>query len=212
MKRLIPIFLLLSIFQIANAQHYGGLQFSTLFLKNTGQNFNWSVPEFTPEENETTIGYSIGYQGMIFPNRRFSLLYGINYVKTYVDNYNDFYYLNSSEPDPFKTGIRTTFEDLELPVTLRWNIIKEAKFQPYISLAPTLLVPLKTERDFILSDGALESVQNNYNRGVAFHMDLGAGVNYHISKNAVVNLHMSYRRQSRDIYRFSTGLSFIIKF
>ena len=212
MKRYFLLLMFVGLSPFAIAQHFGGLQYSPIFLKNTGQNFNWSLPEYTPDLNETTIGYSVGYQGLLFPDKRFSFGYGFNYVKTSYRYLDDSYYLTSGTPGNERIGIQVTYQDFEVPLTLRWNLLKKSKFQPYLSLAPVLIIPIKTQEDYLYLNNSTEPFPNSVNRKLGITGEIGAGLNYHITDKLIINLHMSYRQQTSDIHRFGVGLGLIFRF
>jgi hypothetical protein len=107
-------------------------------------------------------------------------------------------------------GIRTTYHAFELPATLRYNLLKGKKFQPYIAAGVIMVIPLKTNYDLIGPGGSLGEIP--YHKPDDFHMylDLGIGVNYKV-KDYIFNVQPTFRPGKRG-GKFGAGISLIKKF
>ncbi len=212
MRYLSTFFLLFLLTGSTYAQHYGGLVFSPILTKNKLQNKNWPSSITIPEESELTWGYSLGYQGLLMENRRFSFTYGIQYSRTYNKYYGNSSLLEKYDFDKNAIGIKQTFHTLELPATIRYNLLKNKRFQPYFSLTTTFVLPIKTTYAMINPDMVLEPIPFQYTDKIHLHFDLGAGFNYRINERMMLNFHATYRHVNRFTNRFSAGLSFMYKF
>ena len=111
------ILILISLTNSAFYQHYGGLYLTPNWVMNNYDNSIWTQPLKTIEDNNYFSGYSMGYQGLLLEDRRFSFTYGLNfdsyfseYKYEYLDNtytYGDITYNNIA-------GSRLTLKSLEI--------------------------------------------------------------------------------------------------
>ena len=80
MKKLFVILLFTVSYHISFAQHYEGININPLWTINNGSFYTNSNAM-----KDLTFGYSIGYQGLIMPQRRFSFSYGLQYAYQFIE-------------------------------------------------------------------------------------------------------------------------------
>ena len=85
MKYYLTIFLVISAANSAFSQHFGGLYLSPNWVLNNYDNSIWTKPLKNFEESNYSFGYSIGYQGLLLEDRRFSFAYGLNFDSYYLE-------------------------------------------------------------------------------------------------------------------------------
>lgn len=158
MKKLLFILSFLLIGNFVFAQHYGGIYFAPNWVISGDGTPFWNKPSKNLQTYDYTFGYTFGYQGLIMPERRFSFSYGIQYsyqvvelkfhtpVKEWHDlNHGTYYYY----------GMKESRHAIEIPATWRYNILKNRKIQPYVSVSTTLLIPIKKDQYWIKENGDL---------------------------------------------------------
>jgi hypothetical protein len=181
------LFLLISLFSGSHwlqAQHYGGITFTPyVMLEALSEKYDGLYPG-DDAENKSYFGYSVGYQGMLLPDRRFTFSYGFQY--------SDFYYeytLNPSQKISFDGSStpenlvrrRQDFEALQIPLSWRYNIIKnKERWQPYVAISTTVTIPFKERFTYYTLESPPRNIDTGF--GVGISLDLGLGVNYYIDK------------------------------
>lgn len=167
-----------------SAQHYGGLYFSpTWTIQGDGTPF-WNGLGNNLQTFDYTFGYTAGYQGLLMENRRFSFSYGLQYAYQFME----------SNYKPGGTGIsfpsityenvagtRSEIHSLEIPLSWRYNILKNRKFQPYVSVATTSVFQLHTNMEITHLDGSQADAPWKGTMGYSLYFDLGVGVNYKVN-------------------------------
>lgn len=181
MKRLLILILLIGGLNSAIAQHYGGISFTPYAVEN-----NHSFSEFGRWRNDVkgsklTYGYSVGYQGLLMPQRRFSFSYGLQYSRFYNEaQYDPPIYGYSDDRQIVSTtlGNRLDIESIEMPLWWRYNILKNRKkFQPFIAVSTTIVYDLKARSTTYYLDSP-DRVYD-FDDGLGLNFDLGIGVNYY---------------------------------
>jgi len=206
MKKLFTFTILIVLGHFAYSQHYGGIYFSPDLTLN-----NWSGNYYTQERKyDITNGYSFGYQGLLFNDSRFSFAYGLNYSYKYLDDMGPSSLINIYDITNEAAGVRTTYHALEIPATLRFNILKGRKIQPYLSAGLAFVIPLKTKYEFINTDGSLNEI--SYKKPDQFHIyaDFGIGLNYKV-KDYIFNIQPTLRPWQKG-GKFGIGFSVLKKF
>ena len=162
------------------AQHYGGISFTPYAVENFSSYKTWYPSYYNTEDNKTTFGYTIGYQGLLMPQNRFSFSYGLQYASSYneITYKAPQRYTENGQLIRTGTGERLDLQAIEIPLWWRYNIFKNRKkWQPFIALSTTLNFPLEQQRTFYYSDNS-PVVYNNKNN-FSINLDLGVGVNYY---------------------------------
>ncbi len=201
MKKLFVILLFTVSYHIASAQHYGGIYVAPTWTKNNSY-FNSSQID----AKDFTFGYSVGYQGLIMPKRRFSFSYGLQYAYYFIeDNLKN----ENRSATTFKNiiGRKVEYRIMQIPATWRYNILKDNKFQPYISASTTLMIPLSHKIYTINEDGEKELFLSFQNK-IVISPDIGVGVNY-TKNNWIFNIQGSVRPLWEQ---FGVGFSVMKKF
>ncbi len=211
MKKPLFIIILTCCIGSAMAQHYGGVTFTPYAVEN---NWSWFGNELFNEginSKKTTFGYSFGYQGLLMPKKRFSFSYGLLYSAAY----------NEATYDPprvgynydhteISTGIgsRIELESIQVPLWWRYNILKSGmKFQPFVAISPTLVLPLKYEQTFYYLEKP--PIVNDFDQGLEVNIELGIGVNYY-TDNWLFTVQLTY---NADYCRkFGLGIAIMRKF
>ena len=105
------------------------------------------------------------------PEKRFSFSYGLLYASAYNEaEYQKHFY------DETETGRRVDMKSLQLPLWLRYNILKKRKWQPFITISTSINYALVSEQTFYYEDRPSESsVMNN---GFFLSGEAGIGINY----------------------------------
>jgi len=197
MKKLTFILLFVFLGGYVSAQHYGGVYFAPNWVTSGDGTPFWQNPDKNLRNYDYTFGYTFGYQGLLMEKRRFSFSYGLQYSYQFTEYQ---FQKPIEEYSPIGqriyydvAGIKETIHALEIPATWRYNILKNKKLQPYVSVAATFLIPLKTNRELIMSDESLQSFSTeNYMTPFSMWFDLGIGVNYKV-KNYIFNVQPTIR-------------------
>ena len=184
MKKLLLLLVIFTSFSSLSAQHYGGLYFSpTWTIHRDGTPF-WRGLGENLQNFDYTFGCTAGYQGLLMENRRFSFSYGLQYAYQYMETN---YYPNGAShifPDRTFANVaskRETLYSLEIPLTWRYNILKNRKLQPYVSISTTSIIPLQRNMEFTYLDGSQEEAPKLDYAGYTLFFDLGVGVNYKVN-------------------------------
>ena len=111
------ILILISLINSAFCQHYGRLYLSPNWVLNNYDNSIWTQPLKTIEDNKNSFGYSIGYQGLLLEDRRFSFTYDLNFDSYYLEykyEYPDNTYTYGDITYDNIAGSRLTLKSLEI--------------------------------------------------------------------------------------------------
>ncbi len=181
MKRLFILILFIGSMSSAIAQHYGGFSFTPYAVEN---NHSYSKIKFglsNVKDSKLTFGYSVGYQGLLMPQRRFSFAYGILYSSLYNEAQYDpphYAYSDDRQIVSTKLGMSLDIESIEMPLWWRYNILKNRKkFQPFIAVSTGVVYNLKARQTFYYLDNPDRIY--DFNKGLRLNLDLGIGVNYY---------------------------------
>ncbi len=181
MKRITLIIVLLCLQYASEAQHYGGITFTPYAVEN-----NHSISKIgswlsNVKGSKLTFGYSVGYQGLLMPQRRFSFSYGLQYSRFYNEaKYNPPLYGYSDDHQIVSTalGDRLDLESIEMPLWWRYNILKNRKkFQPFITVSTTVVYDLKYRHTTYYLDSPDKVYE--FDDGFGLNLELGIGVNYY---------------------------------
>ncbi len=178
--------------------------------ENTGNYF---------KDSHFSIGYTIGYQGLFMAQKRFSITYGLyySYVTAYVDTYN-------SGPTDIDITIppnitiiysykyEAKWNNIEMPIGVRYNILKGSKFQPYVSFNIIMIYPLTY--DVKLVNVPSQAANNlwtkaNYEISLDGNVELAIGLNYR-TDNYIFNLHPFLRPETINGFPRKFGLGFAV--
>ena len=178
MKKLLIIFVITCSFDSAIAQHYGGITFTPYALRN-------EVLNIGPTEGSwAKFGYTVGYQGLIMPKKRFSFSYGFQYVDFQTEGIYDppkNVYFQDLEADLTLLEQRDDFESLQIPLWWRYNILKnKEKWQPFLAISTTVDIPLTDQYTYYSLEYPPQV--NDLNSPIGLTLDFGAGVNYYLEK------------------------------
>ena len=194
-----------------SAQHYGGIYFSPNWNSSTINSSGYDVSGNYKTSLDYTFGYSIGYQGLMLGDRRFSFSYGLQYAHQYLPSYNPSNLLTKYDPDQNAIGIKKTTHSLEVPLSWRYNILKNKKLQPYISAGLTFRMPFKTSFDLLNSDGSEEGIPYQKNDPFSIFADFGIGLNYKVNENLMISVQPTIRPW-KDDGKIGIGFSIMKKF
>lgn len=209
------LFIFTICFCISNAiiaQHFGGIFFSGDLIPSDKHIVAKRTGSFI-KDHHFSKGYSIGYQGLLMEQSRFSFTYGLQYTfrSTYQDNYGAPYGcatgLENYKYEPVR--LEETWNNIEVPLGARYNILKVSKFQPYVSISFILTYPVIYDAKLINNSGAeLPShwFENNYKKRIDGLIEFGVGLNYR-TKNYIFNIHPSIRQME---LQGKIGLGFAI--
>ena len=183
MKKLLFTFIFLSCINNVMSQHYGGFTFTPYAVENNNSFYkDWRKPIIT--ESKITPGFTIGYQGLIWPNRRFSFSYGLQYSNAYNQaTYKTPYYGYNDDHQIISTnvGTRIDLESLQLPLWWRYNILKNKKgFQPFVAISTTVMLPMNFTQTYYFLEKP--PIVNDFGQGIKLSLELGIGVNYYTDK------------------------------
>jgi hypothetical protein len=214
MKKLLVILVLTCCIGSAMAQHYGGVTFTPGVLQAIFSKKTFGPYESSEAVNASSFGYTIGYQGLLMPKKRFSFLYGIQYTDFYyecnIDPPIGFTTYNPPNPstDVMSDRFRQDFEAIQLPLWWRYNFLKnKEKWQPFVAISTTVTFPLKEHFTYYSIDG--DPMTNDSGFGIGLSLDVGAGVNYYLDKwcfSGQVTYSASY------MSRIGLGISVLRKF
>jgi hypothetical protein len=193
------------------SQHYGGITFTPYAVENYGKWGDGYRNKFFLGP-KTTFGYAVGYQGLLLPARRFSITYGLQYSSMYTEiSYNEprNMYHNDISSGTKALGERRDFVNIELPIWLRYNILKGTrKFQPFIGVCYNIAFKIKYQDTFYLDDHT-EFVRD-YGKSVYSLVDVGVGLNYRPNDKWIMTTQATY---SYNIARkIGLGISVMRKF
>ncbi len=181
MKRLLILILFIGSMSNAIAQHYGGFTFTPYAVENNHSFSKYGAWSSNVKGNKLTFGYSLGYQGLLMPQRRFSFSYGLQYGRSYNEaQYDPPIYDYSDDRQIVSTtlGNRIDIESIEMPLWWRYNILKNRKkFQPFIAVSTTVVYNLKAQRTTYYLDSP-DRVYD-FDEGIGLNLDLGIGINYY---------------------------------
>lgn len=191
--------LFLSFLILANtsfSQHFGGIFFSIDKIP-TGKN-SLVIPKTGDylEDHEFSPGYSIGYQGLLMENRRFSFTYGVQYTfrSSVLNQFNG--YVGCAVGNDLTIPILNKEEEwklIEVPVGARYNILKSSKWQPYVSMAIVVNYPLfGNERRYVEQSGEIYYEWEVKPKRIDGAFEFGVGLNYK-AKNYIFNVQPSFR-------------------
>lgn len=171
MKKPVVLIVILLAATSISAQHYGGFTFTPYAVENYNSWRSVSYNGTAITDVKTTFGYTVGYQGLLMPEKRFSFSYGLLYAY----GYNETRY----EGPPYQYGTmgqRVDMESLRLPLWWRYNILKNKKWQPFIAISTSVNYALVSDRTFMYEDRPSESIV--INDGFFLSLELAVGVNY----------------------------------
>ncbi len=214
MKKLLLI-VLIHVPCILYAQHFGGVFFSSDYVPSPKHPFEQSNSYF--EDHNFSWGYTIGYQGLLFQQRRFSINYGLQYSyrPTYQENYGAPWGC-STGIDPYDyTPVRLeeVYRYIEIPIELRLNILKSNRLQPYLSLAIIPNYPIKYTAQLIDENGNTsesESLVDSFKYRADLSIAGGTGLNYRIQEY-LLGIQI-FARHMETLGKFGIGLSVMRKF
>jgi hypothetical protein len=147
MKKLLFTFFFLSCINNVMSQHYGGLTFTPYAVENFSGWRSYSKSSPYGSAANSTFGFAVGYQGLLMPERRFSFSYGLLYFSAYNEATNQRPYY-----DRVETGQRVDIKSLQIPLWLRYNILKNKKWQPFIAISTSVNYALVSERTLYYED------------------------------------------------------------
>lgn len=179
MKRLVILTIALLTSNVLFSQNYFGIQYAPYWTTNN------SFVTHDASENQQdkyTLGYSVGFQGLTMSDRKISFSYGLQYSYQFLNNSNYYGYSELDDPlSSFKSkGREEKLYVLELPATWRYNFMKGSKLQPYVSVATTIVIPIKQQATITNVDGSTQDGEINYTPFVL--PDFGIGLNYKTEK------------------------------
>jgi len=210
MKYLITFFILFLAHESSYSQHYGGVYFSPNWVINDRSGSYYLGED--QNSYDLNFGYTMGYQGLLLENRRFSFSYGIQYGYENLEyRFTVPFSIHQNESD--YTDIASniiTLQSIEIPLTWRYNILKGKKFQPYVSVATTFKFPFNTRYDLTYTDGSHEQVNVEKNQPWSIYFDLGIGVNYKV-KDFIINVQPTIRPWKK-YGKIGVGFSIMKKF
>jgi hypothetical protein len=177
MKKLIVLIVFVFASAGLYAQHYGGISFTPYAVENNGSLRFYSSP-FYDYGSKATFGYSVGYQGLLMPKRRFSFSYGLLYSYAYNEatRTSPRTIYDSDENAKTEIGKRVDIKALQIPLWWRYNILKNKKWQPFIAVSTTVNYALVSEHTFLYEDSPPEKL--TINNPFYLSLEVGVGVNY----------------------------------
>ena len=215
MKKFFALIFFLIYANMAFSQHYAGLYFSTDLIPS---NKPWGTMEtgnFVKDHN-FSMGYTVGFQGLLMEARRFAFAFGLQY------NYRTTYQENVGAPNGCATGfdfenyvpsrLDETLHSIEMPLTVRYNVLKDRKLQPYVSLGFVVSFPLVYKATLTSNTGDLiaESLEDNYKKRLDGLLEMGVGLNYKM-KNYIFSIEPHIRPMETQ-GNFGLALSVLRKF
>jgi len=185
MKKLIVILIFTFSYHLSSSQHYGGIYMAPYSILNNdfGDSGNKSG------QKKFTFGYTVGYQGLLRAKKRISFSYGMQYSYQYLENKS--YYASGQTTSNVITGRKEELHLLEIPATWRYNLNMGKKWQPYISISTTAVIPV-AQKAYSISDDGEYSKGDAPNYTPFILPDIGIGINY-TSKDWVFNVQPTIR-------------------
>lgn len=177
MKRPVTLTIALLMSNMLFGQNYIGIQYAPYWTTNNSFVLRDGIEN---QQDKYTFGYSVGFQGLTMSDRKISFSYGLQYSFQFLNNSNYYGYSELDDPLSSFKGRREELYVLELPATWRYNLIKGSKLQPYISVATTIVIPIKQQATITKIDGSTEDGEINYTPFVL--PDFGIGLNYKTEK------------------------------
>ncbi len=184
MKALLLCFVLATSVETLSAQHYGGLYLSANWITHGDGTPFWRGVGKNLQSYDYSFGYSAGYQGLLMENRRISFSYGLQYAFQYMETSYSTDGISIGYPGKTYENVvrsRDELHSLEIPLTWRYNILKNRKLQPYVAFSTTSVIPLQTKRMFTHFDESQEEAPWSWGRGYSLFFDFGVGVNYKVN-------------------------------
>lgn len=214
--KLVAVIAFLVMSQPIIAQHYGGVFFSSDYVPSLKYHWSHETGDFF-KDHHFSWGYTFGYQGQMFQQKRISLSYGLQYSSrsTFEEAF--------GAPYGCVTGIdleayipkrlEEEWKSIELPLAIRLNILKTSKFQPYISGGIGFTYPIVYSVRLIDEAGNSETASfltDNYIKRVDATLEAAAGLNYSVKKY-ILNLH-TFIRHMETQGKLGVGLAAMRKF
>ena len=207
MKKLLVLIFLLNLMFSAEAQHYIGVFYSPYLTFNSSTDFG------SAGGPATTFGYGIGVQGLTRTQKRISFSYGLQYTYQYTSFPE--YFEKTAALTSGRTleqgdivGYKEIIKLIELPATWRYNLTMNKKFQPYVSISPTLLYPFYYK--MIQIDGNGNEYTSDQIKYPLILPDIGLGANYKAGE-WMFNAQITYRPVS-ILKRVGLSISVMRKF
>lgn len=99
---------------------------------------------------------------------------------------------------------------IEIPATWRYNILKNKKLQPYISISTTFRFPIHADQMIYFDNNSSTEIKSHLNESFGVYFDVGLGLNYRV-KNWIFNIQPTFR-PSTVAGDFGVNMSVIFKF
>jgi hypothetical protein len=184
MKKLLVLIALIFVSKYLSAQHYVGVTFTPYIMLDPLSEKHDGLFPGVDAENKSYFGYSVGYQGILMPKRRFTFSYGFQYSDFYyeytLDPSQSISFNDSPNPETLSRR-RQDFEALQIPLWWQYNILKDKeKWQPYFAISTTVTIPLKDYYTYFTLESPPREVDAGFGLGISF--DLGLGVNYYTNR------------------------------
>ena len=212
-KFLLCFVLLAAICLPAKSQHFGGVYFSSDFIPSpkssilqkdryfNDHNFNW--------------GFTAGYQAIVFQKKRISFGYGLQYSQRSTQEYYNGPWcatgLTTETVIPMK--LDEHLKNIEIPLSVRLNILKTARFQPYASFGIILAFPIDYQATMTYSNGESEPYTqktDSFKNRLDGLLEGAAGLNY-VQDKFLINLHLLVRHKETQ-GKLGIGLGITRKF
>ena len=116
MKYFLTFSIFIFITQYGFSQHYGSIVITPSWT-NKGPVYFYDDPEQHNKDFDYNFGYSDGYQGLLFAQKRISLTYGLQY--SFQSQHSNFEYNRSN-----LTALKHKSHAINIPVSMRYNILK----------------------------------------------------------------------------------------
>ncbi len=206
MKELLVILVLTCCIGSVRAQHYGGVTFTPYAVENS-LTLNYYDDSYS---EKSAFSFSAGYQGLLWQEKRFSIAYGLQYTSAI--RYKEFENTYSVSVPEWTVedvyAIRNINKSIELPIAVRFNILKNTLWQPFIAVIPTVSY-LFENKVLFYSESGNDKETDTINSNFDIYPDVGVGVNY-TKEKWIFSTQVTYRNPT--ISKLGLGISIMRKF